>query len=56
MPMFLLESLKPESILRRQLTHGLVKKLLLNKRMDELHRIEYEWMVHKRLSEIDADI
>lgn len=45
--MFVSRILKPE----REATHGLLEQLLLDRGRDEPHRTEFEWLVHKRLSE-----
>lgn len=45
--MFVARILKPE----REATHGLLEQLLLDRGRDEPHRAEFEWLVHKRLSE-----
>lgn len=37
-------------------THELLEQLLLEKGRDELHRGEFEWLVHKRLGERAADV
>lgn len=50
--MFVYRILKPE----RGVTHKLLEQLLLEKGRDELHGVEFEWLVHKRLGESAADV
>lgn len=50
--MFVSRTLKPE----REATHGLLEQLLLDNGRDELHREEFEWLVHRRLGETASDV